>query len=230
MWSHLVQGVVYLCRLILVYIRLFAGSRELQPCKEPPISRLPTEIIEMIIPEYTIGSVIVQRCVPMNFLLTCQSWRVIGARCRPLFVHTHLVVNGHDEMGQFFTLYERKLIHPSITNLTVNLAVECKEEPLDGTSGHVPAMVQIQQDLDRLRSMILHDWVVADPRLPDHWKSLNLEKFSLVVNLSAVSARKEMLRAWTWAWVKRLSQQWRGMGWRGDEGIRDRFIFSYWDR
>ena len=200
-----------------------------QPYNGHLIERLPVEIVRMIISEYMIGSVTIQRRVPLNFLLTCRSWRVIGESCRRFFV-PHLVVNGHDEVGQLLTLYERNLVHPSIRNLTVNLALEYKEEPLDGTSGHMPVMVQIQQDLERLRDMFVRDWVESDRGLTNQWKSLNLKHFSLVVNLSAVSARKLLLKAWTRAWVTRLSQQWRGMGWRGGEGNCDNFISSYWDR
>ena len=200
-----------------------------QPYNGGPIERLPVEIVRMIISEYMIGSVTIQRRVPMNFLLTCRSWRVIGESCRRFFV-PHLFVNGHDEVGQLLTLYQRNLIHPSITNLTVNLALEYKEEPLDGTSGHIPAMVQIQQDVDRLRDMVVRDWVVTNTGQPNYWRSLNLKRFSLVVNLSTDSAHKPLLEAWTRAWVARLSRQWRGMGWRGDHGIYDRFRYSYWDQ
>ena len=189
----------------------------------------------MIVREYAKGSVTLQRSNPMNFLLVCPSWRVIGESCQHLFTTSrHLVVNGHDEVEQLLTLYERNLICPSITSLTVNLAPKYKEEPLDGISGHVPAMKQVQQDLDRLRVVFFIDWKLPDEEdLPPYWKSLNLEHFSLVVDLSAGSARTArimLLKAWTRAWVSRLSQQCRGMGWTGSEGIYGGGYYSYWDR
>ena len=219
------------CRLMLASIMLPAESKELQPCKEHPyINRLPTEIVEMIIREYATVSVTLQRSIPMNFLFICRSWRTIGESSQQLFT-PHLVVYGHDEMEQLLTLYEGNLIHPKITSLTVNLALEYAEEPLDGILRPVPAMVQIQQDLDRLRRMFFMDWKVpTEEGVPSHWRSLNLEHFSLVVDLSAVSARKTLLKAWTRHWVSRLSQQWRGMGWTGSEGIYHGDSYSYWDR
>ena len=221
----------HFCRRILAPIMLPTKSKELQPCKENPyIKRLPTEIVEMIIREYATLSVTQQRSIPTNFLFICRSWKTIGENRQQLFT-PHLVVYGHDEMEQLLTLYEGNLIRPSITSLTVNLALEYAEEPLDEMVRLWPIMVQIQQDLERLRHMFFMDWVVpTEQGVPSHWRSLNLEHFSLVVDLSAVSARKTLLKAWTRSWVSRLSRQWRGMGWTGSEGIYHGSSYSYWDR
>ena len=206
-----------------------AKSQELQPCRnDPHINRLPTEVLEMIIREYVKVSVARKRSI-MNFLHVCPLWRAIGEGCQNLYT-PHLVVSGHDEMEQFVTLCERKLIHPSITNLTVNLAVEYTEEPLDGAFGHVPTMAQLQEDLNRLRVVFFRDWMDNRNNDGPRWESLNLEHFSLVVDLSAVSARKTMLNAWTRAWVSRLGRQWRSMGWTGSEGNYGGGCYSYWDR
>ena len=216
------------CRHILASIMHPAKSKELQPCKgNPYIDRLPTEIVEMIIREYATVSVTQQRSIPMNFLFICRSWRTVGESRQQLFT-PHLVVCGHDEMERLLTLYEGNLIRPSITSLTVNLALEYADESLVRL---VPVMVQIQQDLERLRDMFFMDWVVpTEQGVPSHWRSLNLEHFSLVVDLSAVSAQKTLLKAWTRSWVSRLSQQWRGMGWTVSEGIYRGGSYSYWDR
>ena len=208
-----------------------AKPQELQPCKDyPHINRLPPKVLAMIVREYVKVSVDRKRSI-MNFLLVCRLWRAIGESC-PNLLTPHLVISGRDEMEQFVTLCKRKLIHPSITNLTVNLAVEYTEEPLDGAVGYVPTIAQLQGDLDRLRLMVFRDWNVPTNRAegPPHWRSLNLEHFSLVVDLSAVSARKMMLKAWTRAWVSRLGRQWRRMGWTGSEGNYGEGCYSYWDR
>ena len=193
------------------------------------MNTLPTEIFQMIIREYATVSITLQRSSPMNFLAVCQLWRVIGESLRSLFA-PHLVVRGHDEIEQLFSLYERKMIPPSFTNLTVNLVLKYAEEPLHGGFRPVPAMAQIQKDIDLLRGMVAIDWVPKKDNVPSHWGSLNLKKFSLVVDVSAVSARRTLLKAWTRAWVSRLSRQWRGMGWKGSEGIYDGNYYSYWDR
>lgn len=218
-------------RLTPVYFMPPTKSQELQPCKNySHINRLPTEILEMIIREYVKVSVDRKRSI-MNFLLVCRLWRAIGGSCPNLFT-PHLVIRGRDEMEQFVTLSERKLVHPSITNLTVNLAVEYTEEPLDGACGHVRTMAQLQEDIDRLRQMVIGNWKhpVSSDDPPPHWESLKLEHFSLIVDLSAVSARKTLLKAWTRAWVSRLSREWRRMGWTGSEGNYDGGFYSYWDR
>ena len=196
----------------------------------PYINGLPIEIIEIIIREYATGSVTLQRSIPMNFLVVCPSWRTIGESRQGLFT-PRLVVNGSDELEQLLTLYERKLIHPSITSLTVNLALEYTEEPLGELSKPVPAMVQIEHDLERLRGIFFTDWILPREKTnPSYWHSLNLDQFSLVVDLSAVSSRRTLLRAWTRHWVSRMSRQWLGMGWKGSEGTYGEGFYSYWDR
>ena len=184
----------------------------------------------MIIQEYAKVSIDRERSI-LNLLHVCPLWRAIIENCQHLYT-PHMVLSGHDDVELLLELRKRKLIHTSIISLTINLALKYAEEPLGGASGHVPAMAQLQQDLDRLRSMFCDDWKpqyrMNDP--PPHWESLNLEHFSLVVDLSAVSARKVLLKAWTRAWVSRLSRQWRGMGWTGSEGEHGAGYYSYWDR
>ena len=207
-----------------------AESEELLPCKEQShINTLPTEIFEMIIREYAIVSVTLQRNLPMNFLLVCRLWGAIGKSRQHLFT-PHLIVNGRHEMEQLLTLYERNQIHPTITRLTVNLAPVYVEEPLESIARAMPTMRQIVRDLERLRGMISKDWVIPKYGAPSYWDSLRLEQFSLVVDLSAISARKPLFEAWTRSWVSKLSRQWRNMGWTGSEGIYRGGRYSYWDR
>ena len=229
--SYLYHATDFLFRLLVDI--MFPKELQLQPCKKPSYAnRLPTEILEMIIREYAKISVTLQRSNPMNFLLVCPSWRAIGESCQHLFTTSqHLAVSGHDEVEQLLTLHKQNLIRPSITSLTVKIAPKCTEEPLDGILGPVPAMKQVQEDLDRLRIMFLGDWKLPDREgVSPYWHSLNLEYFSLVVDLSAVSTQKMLLKAWTRAWVRRLNRQWRGMGWTGSEGIYREGYYSSWDR
>ena len=205
--------------------------KELQPCKEPPcITKVPPELVAMIIREYAIGSVTKERSIPMNFLLICQRWTAVARDCQHLFTPQHLVVNGHDEVAQLETLYKGKLIPPTITNLTVNLAPKYEEKPLDGCLATAPGLQQIQQTVSRLREMLLLDWLPANDRDPGRWNSLTLERFSIVVDLSAVSDRKPLFRGWTWSWVSRLGKQWGAMGWTGSTGRYGENIYTYWDR
>lgn len=209
-------------------------SEQLQPYKGYPyINKLPAEIMELIISEYAIGSITSQRNIPMNFLLVCRKWNVIAQSCRHLFTPGHLVVNGHDEVTKLALVSKTEsvhAIHPSIRILTVNFSPKYTEEPLGGIMASVPTMVQIQQTLDHLRGLFVGDWIPKNDGVPAHWETLNLERFTLVVDLSAISAREGLFRGLTRNRFSRLSYQLRKMGWKGSEGIHHRRHYTYWDR
>ena len=235
------------------FIMLPGKSEALQSHKaHRAINNLATELVERIIRGYAIVSVNEQPSSPMNFLLVCPLWRVVGQSCQHLFT-PHLVVNGHDEVEQLLTLHKCRMIHPSIKSLTVNFSPTYAGEPLDECIKLVAAMGQIQQDLERLRLIFLGDWVVPsdktdftylwhpsersgarlavsrDKKDRPHWHSLNLEHFSLAVDLSAISAQRLLLKGWTRHWGSKLGKQWRSMGWKGSEGFHGDCFYSYWD-
>ena len=196
----------------------------------PSINSLPTEIFEMIILAYSTVSINLQCSGAMNFLVVCKLWAAVGQSCQHSF-RFHLVISGHDELVQLFDLYQRRMIPSGIKSLTVNLAPTYAGDGLRGSVGLVPAMVQIQKDLDEMRWMFIQDWVVPqDVHVCSYWKTLNLDHFSLYVDLSAVSAQKPLLRGWIRHWVYRVDQNWREMGWKGGDRFSGSGLYSYWNR
>lgn len=202
-------------------------AQELQSCKARPyINSMPTEIFHMIIREYALASttsITLKRSSAMNFLVVCKRWAAIGQRCQHLF-RGHLVVSGHDEMVQFIDLYRSHMIPSSITSLTVNLTPTYAG---DGT-GLVPAMVQVQEDLGKVCSMIRDASVFQGKKDGSSWKTLRINKFSLCADLSAVSAQKALFKGWTRHWVLSMGQEWRQIGWKGEEKSSDSGVYSDW--
>ena len=203
-------------------------AQGLQSCKARPyINSMPTEIFHMIIREYALASttsITLKRSGAMNFLVVCKRWAAIGQDCQHLF-RGHLVVSGHDEMVQFIDLYRSHMIPSRITSLTVNLTPTYAG---DGT-GLVPAMVQVQEDLDKVCSIIRGPSVFkAKKDGSSYWKTLCFNKFSLYADLSAVSAQKALFRGWTRHWVLNMGQEWRRIGWKGEEEFSDSGVYSDW--
>lgn len=162
----------------------------------------------------------------MNFLVVCKRWAAIGQCCQDLF-RGHLVISGHDEIVQFIDLYKSHMIPSSIRNLTVNLTPTYAG---DGT-GLVPAIEQVQEDLDPVFSMIRNDWVVSEGKIPrSYWKDLNINRFSLYADLSAVSAHKAFFKGWIRYWVLRMDQEWRRIGWNGEERSSDSGVYADWSQ
>ena len=195
------------------------------------VNQLPTELWEKIIREYSTVPITLQRSSAMNFLVTCPVWTNIGQSCQGLFIPDHLVVSGHDELQQLLALYKGGMIPHHITSLTVSLAPTYPHPTFSGSDGPTALMVQTERDLTALRDMIFTDWAVTSRNAPDRdWKTLSLDRFSLYVDLSAVSAKKPLIQGWTRHWVYKVSEQWRGMGWTGSKGFYDGGFYSYWDR
>lgn len=200
---------------------------------------MPTEIFLMIIRKYAIASassVTLQRGSAMRFLLVCKWWAAIGQGWQYLFSRGISAFSGHDEIVQLINLFRSRQIPAGITNLTINLTPRYAGE---GT-GPMPAMVQVQQDLDAVRTLISKCWLM--PRegktsrlIPGegkthrwYWTTLNIKHFSLHVDLSAVSAQEAMFKGWTQHWVQRMGQEWREMEWKGEEGSSDSGVYSKW--
>ena len=201
-----------------------------QSCEAPAhVNQLPTELFEKIIREYSIVSISLQRNSAMNFLVTCPLWTDIGQSRQNLFKPDHLVVSGHDELQQLLALYNSGMIPCQITSLTVSLAPTYPHPSFPASDGPKAVMVQTQQDLNALRDMIFRDWFPKEPSRRD-LTTLQLDRFSLYVDLSAVSAKRPLIQGWIRHWVYRVSEQWRVMGWKGSQGFYGRGFYSYWDR
>lgn len=164
----------------------------------------------------------------MNFILVSHKWKDIGQSSKQLFRANHLFVNGHEQLQKLLSLYYWGNMPSHITSLTVNLAPAYPQKGYRRFCGVKRVMVQVQQDFDALQ-----DLRHGATEVPTSWNYSNLRHFTLIVDVSAVSAQKPLLTGFIWHEVSLLVSQWResglARGWTGSDGFHGEVFYSYRD-
>ena len=164
----------------------------------------------------------------MNFLLVSHKWKDIGQSSKQLFRANHLSVNGHEQLQKLLSFYYWGDMPSYITSLTVNLAPAYPQKGLRWFCGVKGVMVQIRQDLNALQ-FIRH----GATEVPTSQNYSNLRNFSLIVDVSAVSAQKPLLTEFIRHKVSQYISQWResgsARGWAGSDGFDGEVFYLYRD-